>query len=240
MDGHFFGAPLTPPARRAFTLIELLVVVSIISILAAIAVPNFLEAQVRAKVSRMRNDMRSLATAVESYRADHNRYPPRSKFPTGASFRGVGTVTSPDCVDCRIRELSVFTSPIAYISSIPADVFENAIAPPNNVIDYYEPILVDHMSTDPVHSRNSQGLPIQPYPQGMQVGAKYGWALMSVGPDGVFGTRSNLGNYPPQTRTADQVWFNEYDPTNGTISAGNLWRFQRSGTIANEVFDPNW
>ena len=47
-----------------FTLIELLIVVAIIAILAAIAVPNFLEAQTRAKVARVRADMRSLATAL--------------------------------------------------------------------------------------------------------------------------------------------------------------------------------
>ncbi|MEO8376090.1 MAG: prepilin-type N-terminal cleavage/methylation domain-containing protein [Candidatus Sumerlaeota bacterium] len=70
------------PARRTllrsgFTLIELLIVVAIIAILAAIAVPNFLEAQTRAKVSRVKADMRSVATAVESYRVDYNRL-----FPT--------------------------------------------------------------------------------------------------------------------------------------------------------------
>lgn len=230
MDGHLTGARSRPTACGGFTLIELLVVVSIISILAAIAVPNFLEAQVRAKVSRMRNDMRVLATAVESYRADHNRYPPRSKFPVGATFAGVGTVRSDACPDCRIRELSVFTSPIAYISTIPKDVFENAIAPPNNVIDYYEPILVDHMSRGAAAD----------YERGKQEQTKYGWALMSVGPDGVFGARDNRGNFPAGTRTTNHVWFNEYDPTNGTVSPGNLWRFQRSGTIANEAFDPNW
>ena len=53
---------------RAFTLIELLVVVAVIAILAAIALPNFLEAQTRAKVSRVAADLRTIATALETYR----------------------------------------------------------------------------------------------------------------------------------------------------------------------------
>jgi len=57
-----------------FTLIELLIVVAIIAILAAIAVPNFLEAQVRAKVTRAKSDMRSLAMAEEAYRTDWDTY----------------------------------------------------------------------------------------------------------------------------------------------------------------------
>ncbi|MBN1867397.1 prepilin-type N-terminal cleavage/methylation domain-containing protein [Candidatus Sumerlaeota bacterium] len=62
--------------RKAFTLIELLIVVAIIAILAAIAVPNFLEAQTRAKVSRAKNDERTCALGIEAYMVDENDIPP--------------------------------------------------------------------------------------------------------------------------------------------------------------------
>ena len=65
----------TSRKARGFTLIELLIVVAIIAILAAIAVPNFLEAQVRAKVSRVKTDVRTLTTAIVAYSVDENRYP---------------------------------------------------------------------------------------------------------------------------------------------------------------------
>jgi len=66
--------------RHAFTLLDRLIVVAIIAILAAIAVPNFLEAQTRAKVSRVQSDLRSVATALEAYRIDSNRYPPTMAY----------------------------------------------------------------------------------------------------------------------------------------------------------------
>ena len=61
--------------QKGFTLIELLIVVAIIAILAAIAIPNFLEAQVRAKIARARSEMRNLGTAMEAYYVDNNWYP---------------------------------------------------------------------------------------------------------------------------------------------------------------------
>lgn len=98
-------------ARRAFTLIELLIVVAIIAILAAIAVPNFMEAQMRAKVARAKNDQRILATAMESYFVDWNDYPENSD----ESILSYGSQ--------KFGGLIRLTTPVAFISSIPFDPF---------------------------------------------------------------------------------------------------------------------
>jgi len=47
-------------------MIELLIVVSIIGILASIAIPNFLQAQTRAKVARAKTEMAMLELAWNS------------------------------------------------------------------------------------------------------------------------------------------------------------------------------
>nr|HQH74561.1 prepilin-type N-terminal cleavage/methylation domain-containing protein [bacterium] len=57
-----------------FTLIELLIVVAIIGILAAIAVPNFMNARIRANIARVRADQKSISTALELYHMDNNCY----------------------------------------------------------------------------------------------------------------------------------------------------------------------
>jgi type II secretion system protein G len=60
---------------KGFTLIELLIVVAIIGIIAAIAIPNLLNAIDRGKQKRTMADLRSMGTAVEEYSIDNNMYP---------------------------------------------------------------------------------------------------------------------------------------------------------------------
>ncbi len=61
--------------QKGFTLIELLIVVAIIGIIAAIAIPNLLNAINRGRQRRTMADLRSIGTALEAYSVDFNFYP---------------------------------------------------------------------------------------------------------------------------------------------------------------------
>ena len=76
--------------KEGFTLIELLIVVAIIGIIAAIAIPNLLNAIQRGKQKRTMADMRAVGTAVESYAVDNNKYPAG-----GSSITVIETVIEP-------------------------------------------------------------------------------------------------------------------------------------------------
>lgn len=210
----------------AFTLIELLVVVAIISILSAIAVPNFLEAQTRAKVSRVKNDQRSMVTALESYALDHNKYPPRKPSPVLLSFTdAIGEVAA------RPRDLARLTTPIAYMTSVPIDIFENTLAPPYNQIDYWDNLILFDLG---VGFRNTPNFPSTHRPVAPEAEWRAGrWGLVSVGPDGLMGISavgqggSNPGYPYLSAQHISGSLFSDYDPTNGTVSTGNVYRFQK-------------
>ncbi|GAB4317233.1 MAG: hypothetical protein Kow0059_10190 [Candidatus Sumerlaeia bacterium] len=189
--------------KRAFTLIELLIVVAIIAILAAIAVPNFLEAQVRSKVSRTKSDLRTFATALESYAVDHNHYPPYGTEP----------IIFAPATEPQVLEPHWLTTPIAYVSS--ASIFFDPFRtkPPVGVpIEHYKPY--DYVNWDDVRYRNTSF-----------VHELYGeWRLTGAGPD--TWRFNTLINGPDQ---GGGFAVRSYDPTNGTVSVGDIFRTQKHG-----------
>lgn len=112
---------------QAFTLIELLIVVAIIAILASIAVPNFNEAQTRAKVSRVMSDQRSIGVAIGAYMVDYNKPPmcPRVQgfMINAAPYVYLGVTGTPNFSTTSGAGPLRLTTPIGYITKLPSSPF---------------------------------------------------------------------------------------------------------------------
>ena len=180
---------------------------AIIAILAAIAVPNFLEAQVRAKVSRVRADVRSTATAIESYKIDNNKYPPAAEYPYAAYTNGNynGSYYSS-------RISSWLSTPIAYLTSMTNDVFVPAGTHSASNPHWYRYIYFNYEEMIA-----GVATPNQNFGRKEATG---GWLFYSYGPD------QDTNQAAPKLGTNGT--FTRYDPTNGTVSWGNIIRTNAS------------
>ncbi|MFH0793881.1 MAG: prepilin-type N-terminal cleavage/methylation domain-containing protein [bacterium] len=222
---------------RGFTLIELLIVVAIIAILAAIAVPNFLEAQIRSKVSRVKADHRSLATGLESYYVDNNLYPAWDCGLRGANAFAGATSGARKIHTFRIKTsatdpLLTLTTPTAYITNYFPDPFANT---KGSTFGYYADtagwILYSYgPDTDEgvTQTANSPGDLAKGLPVGCTtVGAASILAAQyNTSPESAY---SSSVSQPSPTLIAGPSSNDAftYDPTNGTVSPGDVWRVKQ-------------
>jgi general secretion pathway protein G len=219
-----------------FTLIELLIVVAIIAILAAIAIPNFLAAQIRAKIARSVSDCRSMGIAVEAFRVDHEYLlvdiwddnagePYRSIYRDRFADYNINIAT-------RLQKdvMAPLTTPVPYISSIPVDPFLLNPVTADTMTQLYIGQLDTYLyfDYDPdfpspssgwLHNHNIQGYwPQNARTHGLRTLVLGEFGIQGVGPD------NTVIQSPGSSRGMP------YDPSNGLTSNGNIvWR--SSGTV---------
>ncbi|MGI8905983.1 MAG: hypothetical protein ACR2IE_05775 [Candidatus Sumerlaeaceae bacterium] len=179
-------------------------VVAIIAILALIALPNFLDAQVRSKVSRARADMRTVVTAVEAYAADQTNYAPP------ISYLGAGPYTVEDPAQDEFEAFVPMrmTTPVAYLTSLPSDPFwieGRAEHPPRVTFHYSE----QKNNTEMEETRETF---IQDRMEKLGAGAAEN-------------CRYFLASHGPDLKDPSGSSAVLYDPTNGTVSPGDLYYF---------------
>jgi prepilin-type N-terminal cleavage/methylation domain-containing protein len=73
-------------SSRGFSLVELLIVCAVIGLIAAIAIPNLVNAIQRGRQARTMGDLRGLSTAVGMYQQDY------AKFPIVSSLSPISTI----------------------------------------------------------------------------------------------------------------------------------------------------
>lgn len=207
---------------RAFTLIELLIVIAIILILIAIALPNFLEAQVRAKVTNATGEMRSIKIALVSYGVD------RPFYPSDIMEQGISIPGPSHSWTRSILGWKQLTTPTAYMKTLPQDrfMYDENWTPSRQAEQYYRYLAAGWRC-------GVAGVPVKKGKCLVPASAKGKISFTTpYDPDATF-----IGSFTILSDGPDRTWnFGEwvlhreyfkskdrlYSPTNGTASPGDL------------------
>jgi prepilin-type N-terminal cleavage/methylation domain-containing protein len=214
------------PYARGFTLIELLIVIAIILILIAISLPNFLEAQARAKLTRARADMRGLGTAIESFRTergvllidfwDDDTFEAHTRWLEKLGRVGRDPIREYDFFEECFYPL---TTPVAYIQEVPIDLWADRSRDVGLGSDeqgfsylYFDNDVLRGQPEENDHGIDAFALgSAENFLLGIKPLAIEEFGLLSVGPDRILGQTG-----PVRFRGMP------YAPTNGTNSYGEL------------------